>query len=207
MTYEKEDQGDENEFVHFEEEEELGGDPEEVIEEEGEEELVIPERPGAAATPQPSPVTRKAAPKKAAPKKAAPKKAAPKKSAAKKSQPKKKAKAAPKKAKKAAKKPEKRPPRRAPSAASSAGVNPALSHAENPRGYGPKAREDRPGLLVFFAGSSLCSWCSPCSILKSFLRENTERGESLGMSRSGAGVGIFNSAVSSSRSGTILLAA
>ncbi len=45
MAYEKEDQSDENEFVHFEEEE-LGGDPEEVIEEETEEELVITERPG-----------------------------------------------------------------------------------------------------------------------------------------------------------------
>ena len=52
MAYEKEDQGDENEFVHFEEEE-LGGDPEEVIEEETEEELVITERPGAAGAPQP----------------------------------------------------------------------------------------------------------------------------------------------------------
>ena len=51
MAYEKEDQGDENEFVHFEEEE-LGGDPEEVIEEETEEELVITERPGGAGAPQ-----------------------------------------------------------------------------------------------------------------------------------------------------------
>ena len=65
MAYEKEDQSDENEFVHFEEEE-LGGDPEEVIEEETEEEFVITERPGAAGAPQP-PVT---APKPAARKKA-----------------------------------------------------------------------------------------------------------------------------------------
>ena len=64
MAYEKEDQGDENEFVHFEEEE-LGGDPEEVIEEETEEELVITERPGAAGAPQPP----LAAPKPAARKK------------------------------------------------------------------------------------------------------------------------------------------
>ena len=44
MTHEKEEPGDDNEFVHFEEEEELGGDPEEIIEEESEEELVITER-------------------------------------------------------------------------------------------------------------------------------------------------------------------
>ena len=88
MTYDKEEQGDENEFVHFEEEE-LGGDPEEIIEEESEEELVISERPGAAASPQPP----LAAPKPAAKKKAPAKKA---KKRAKKA--KKKAKAAPKKA-------------------------------------------------------------------------------------------------------------
>ena len=62
MTYNKEEQGDENEFVHFEEE--LGGDPEEIIEEEGEEELVITERPGAAASTQSPPAGRKPAAKK-----------------------------------------------------------------------------------------------------------------------------------------------
>jgi hypothetical protein len=96
MTYEKEEPGEEGEFVHFEEEE-LGADPEEIVEEEGEEELVITERPGVAATPQPTPVARKAAAKKAPAKRAA--KPAKK---AKKPQPKKKAKAAPKKAKKKA---------------------------------------------------------------------------------------------------------
>ena len=59
MTYEKEAPGDDNEFVHFEEEEELGGDPEEIIEEEAEEELVISERPGVAAAPQSVPAARK----------------------------------------------------------------------------------------------------------------------------------------------------
>ena len=49
MAYEKEEQGEENEFVHFEEEE-IGGDPEEVIEEETEEELVITERPSMRAS-------------------------------------------------------------------------------------------------------------------------------------------------------------
>ena len=58
MTYEKEEPGDDNEFVHFEEEEELGGDPEEIIEEESEEELVITERPGVAAAPQSLPAAR-----------------------------------------------------------------------------------------------------------------------------------------------------
>jgi hypothetical protein len=80
MAYDKEDQGDENEFVHFEEEE-LGGDPEEVIEEESEEELVITERPGAAAPQPPVAAPKPAARKKAAkkPAKKAKKKAAPKK--------------------------------------------------------------------------------------------------------------------------------
>jgi len=99
VAYEKEDQGDENEFVHFEEEE-LGGDPEEVIEEETEEELVITERPGAAGAPQP-PLS---APKPAA------KKKAPAKSAKKAKKAKKKAKAAPKKA--AKKKPAKKSAKR-----------------------------------------------------------------------------------------------
>ncbi len=63
MAYEKEDQGEENEFVHFEEEE-LGGDPEEVIEEEIEEELVITERPGVAAAPQPRSRLRNRRPRK-----------------------------------------------------------------------------------------------------------------------------------------------
>jgi len=103
MTYEKEAPGDDNEFVHFEEEEELGGDPEEIIEEEGEEELVISERPGVAAAPQSVPA-RKPAGKKAAAKPG-------KKSAKKKPQPKKKAKAAPQKGKK------KQPGKRVPSAA------------------------------------------------------------------------------------------
>ena len=63
MTYEKEKPGDDNEFVHFEEEEELGGDAEEIIEEEGEEELVISERPGVAAAPQSVPARKPAAKK------------------------------------------------------------------------------------------------------------------------------------------------
>ena len=67
MAYEKEDQSDENEFVHLRKKKSCG-DPEEVIEEETEEELVITERPGAAGAPQP-PVT---APKPAARKKARP---------------------------------------------------------------------------------------------------------------------------------------
>jgi hypothetical protein len=89
MAYEKEDQGDENEFVHFEEEE-LGGDPEEVIEEESEEELVITERPSVAGAPQPPLATPKPGAKKAPAKKAkkaakkAKKKAPPKKAAKKK---------------------------------------------------------------------------------------------------------------------------
>ena len=105
MAYEKEDHSDENEFVHFEEEE-LGGDPEEVIEEETEEELVISDRPGAAGGAQ----APAAAPRAAARKKPAAKSA--RKSAAPKA--KKKAKAAPKKsakkkpAKKSAKKSAKR---------------------------------------------------------------------------------------------------
>jgi hypothetical protein len=103
MTYGKEEHGDDNEFVHFEEGEGLSGDADEIIEE-SDEELVISERPGVLAAPQPPPVARKAAAKKLPAKHA-------KKSAAKKPQPKKKkAKAAPKKAarKKAVKKSGKR---------------------------------------------------------------------------------------------------
>jgi hypothetical protein len=95
MTYEKEEQGDENEFVHFEEGEEVGGDADDIVEE-TDEELVITERPGVSKSPQPSPVARKSAAKKSPPKRV--KKAAAKKKAA----PKKKSKPAPKK--KAAKK-------------------------------------------------------------------------------------------------------
>jgi hypothetical protein len=105
MAYEKEDPSEENEFVHFEEEE-LGGDPEEVIEEETEEELVITERPGSA---MPAPAAPKPAAKKKAPaKKVAKKKPAPKAA-------KKKAKAAPKK-KAAKKKPARKPAKRGRSA-------------------------------------------------------------------------------------------
>ena len=71
MMHSKEDQGDDNEFVHFEEEEELGGDPEEVIEEESEEELVITERPMTPAQPQPPAGGPKPAAKKAPAKRAA----------------------------------------------------------------------------------------------------------------------------------------
>ena len=106
MAYEKEDQGEENEFVHFEEEE-LGGDPEEVIEDEIEEELVITERPGTAAAPQ----TSVSAPRPAAKKKPAkPAKKTAAKKAKKKAAPKKAAKKKP--AKKAAKKSAKRRKRR-----------------------------------------------------------------------------------------------
>ncbi len=68
MAYEKEDPSEENEFVHFEEEE-LGGDPEEVIEEETEEELVITERPGGSGAAQPPAAGKPAARKKAPAKK------------------------------------------------------------------------------------------------------------------------------------------
>ena len=97
MTYEKDEQNDENEFVHFEEGEELSGDTEEIVEE-SDEELVITERPGVLATPPSAPVARKAAAKKAPVKRA--------KKAAKKKAPPKKKKSAPKKAakKKSAKK-------------------------------------------------------------------------------------------------------
>jgi hypothetical protein len=94
MTYSKEEHGDDNEFVHFEEGEGLSGDADEIVEE-SDEELVITERPGVLAAPQPPPVVRKAAGKKS------PAKRGKKSPARKKPRPKKKAKAA---AKKAAKK-------------------------------------------------------------------------------------------------------
>ena len=85
MAYGKEEQGDDNEFVHFEEE------------------LVIAERPDVAATPQSSPVARKGKSKKSPAKRG-------KKPAAKKARPAKKAKPVHKKAakKKAGKKSGKR---------------------------------------------------------------------------------------------------
>jgi hypothetical protein len=92
MTYSKEEHGDDNEFVHFEEGEGLSGDADEIVEE-SDEELVITERPGVLAAPQPPPVARKAAGKKS------PAKRGKKSPARKKPRPKKKA-----AAKKAAKK-------------------------------------------------------------------------------------------------------
>jgi hypothetical protein len=65
MTHDKDEH--DNEFVHFEEEEELRGDLDEILEEESEEELVISERPGIVAAPQSAPVARKPAAAKKAP--------------------------------------------------------------------------------------------------------------------------------------------
>jgi hypothetical protein len=107
MTYGKEEQGDDNEFVHFEEGEGLSGDADEIVEE-SDEELVITERPGILEAPKPPTIGRKTTAKKSPAKRG-------KKSAVKKTPPKKKkAKAAPKKAakKKSGKKSGKRGKRR-----------------------------------------------------------------------------------------------
>jgi len=65
MAYGKEEQGDEREFMHFEEGESAGGDAEDLVEE-TDEELVIAERPDTASAPVRPPAARKSAPKKAA---------------------------------------------------------------------------------------------------------------------------------------------
>ena len=54
MIYDRNGNGDENEFSQFEEEEELGSDRDDVLEEEAEEELVIEETP-SLPVPVPSP--------------------------------------------------------------------------------------------------------------------------------------------------------
>ena len=151
MAYEKEDQSEENEFVHFEEEE-LGGDPEEVIEEETEEELVITERPGSAGAPQAPPAAPKPAVKKKAPAKSA-------KKPAKKA--KKKAKAAPKKA--AKKKPAKKAAKRARSAD---GVPIEVIFERGPGRIPPGLRFIFPGQgsLLFHSGASAMKFPSDNSL-------------------------------------------
>ena len=78
MAYGKEDQGDESEFMHFEEGEGIGGEADDLVEE-TDEELVIAERPDTAPAPARSPAARKTAAKKSSArrgKKSAAKKAA-----------------------------------------------------------------------------------------------------------------------------------
>jgi hypothetical protein len=95
MAYGKEDQGDESEFVHFEEGEGIGSEADDLVEE-TDEELVIAERPDTAPAPPRSPAARKSPAKKSSARRG-------KKPAAKKTS--KKSKPAPKKsAKKKAKK-------------------------------------------------------------------------------------------------------